>query len=104
MSIRDQKNIIKKFSRNLFWDIDEVQLNLDSCPSQIIQRVLEYGQLNDWYLIRDYYGIPKIAEYCQQLRTLDPNALSFICCVSNTDKRTYRCYNFAQYIHTPWNS
>ncbi len=104
MSIREQQRFITRFSKNLFWDIDETQINLDTCPMQIIQRVLEYGQLSDWRIIREYYGLSKITECCQQMRTLDPKALSFICTISNTDKRSYRCYNFAQSFPTLWNS
>ena len=104
MSIEQQKQIINRFSPHLFWDVDKTQIDLDIYSGQIIQRVLEYGQMSDWYIIRNYYGLDKIVEECQKLRTLDPRALSFICCISHTNKETYRCYNFAQSCPTLWNS
>ena len=89
-----QKDYIWKFSSHLFWDIDRSKADMDTCPSQIIQRVLEYGTtMEDWRLLVGYYGLDRIVEVCRTLRTLDPKALSFICCISNTDKTQYRCYH-----------
>lgn len=47
-------------------------------PQQVVQRVLEYGNLDDWRLIRAYYGLHRIVELCKQMRTLDPVCLSYI--------------------------
>ena len=60
LSDMGRKNIINLFTPNLFWDVDPLQLKMDECPGFIIQRVLEYGQLNDWLLINRYYGLDKI--------------------------------------------
>lgn len=95
---------VEHFSPNLFWDVDSTVFDLDKYPSHIIQRVLEYGQIEDWRFIKSYYGLDKIVKCCQGLRTLDPKALSFICCISHTNKKSYRCYNFAQSCPTLWNS
>lgn len=94
---------ITKLSPHLFWDIDMEKADMDTCPAQIIQRVLEYGTLEDWYLIRAYYGLDKIVSVCKTLRTLDPRALSYICCISNTSKEEYRCYHTKQSNPTLWN-
>ena len=92
-----------EFTEGLFWDIDMELFDLDKCPSQIIQRVLEYGDIKDWHLIRSYYGLDKIVKVCQQLRSLDPVCLSFICCISNTRKEEYRCYHTKLLNQTLWN-
>ena len=93
---KEQQEIISQFSPHLFWDVDKAQMDLDLYPEHVIQRVLEYGHMRDWKLIRAYYGLDRIVECCRRMRTLDPRALSFICCISHTSKETYRCYNFAQ--------
>lgn len=103
-AMQQHQELIDKFSKNLFWDVDKSMIDLDKYPSHIIQRVLEYGKLEDWRIVRAYYGLDKIVECCRKLRTLDPKALAFICCISHTDKTTYRCYNFAQSCPTLWNS
>ena len=96
--------VTEALSSVLFWDMDTTSLTWDSCPAHIIQRVLEYGTLDDWRAIRDHYGIAAIAEHCKTLRTLDPVALAFIVGISETRKEDYRCYHFAQSCPTLWNS
>lgn len=98
------KECIKNLSPHLFWDIDPAEVDLDKYPAFFIQKVLEWGTMDDWRLIRSYFGIAKIAEYCKTLRTLDPVCLSFICAISNTKKEDYRCWKLAQSFPTPWNS
>lgn len=97
------RECISKLSKVLFWDMDMELVNMDSCPSQIIQRVLEYGTIDDWRIIRTYYGLDKIVEVCRNLRSLDPISLSFISTISNTDKTEYRCYRTKQSNPTLWN-
>ncbi len=97
------KLYMTKLSSSLFWDMDMEQVNMDTCPSQIVQRVLEYGNINDWKLILSYYGLPMIVELCKNMRSLSPVCLSYICCISNTSKEEYRCYHISQLSSTPWN-
>ncbi len=98
------KECLSKFSQNLFWDVDMSLADMDKAPSQIVKRVLEYGEWNDWKLILDYYGLDKIVKVCKNLRTLDPVCLSFICAISHTNKEDYRCYHTRRLNPTPWNS
>ena len=97
-----QQDYLSKLSSHLFWDIDKEQADMDSCPSQIIQRVLEYGTWDDWKLILSYYGLDKIVSECRRLRTLDAKALSFISCISHTDKTQFRCYHTTQSNPAHW--
>ena len=95
---------INQFTENLFWDTDVTTLDLNKFPAYIIQRVLEYGEMQDWRLINKIYGISKIVEVCKGLRTLDPVCLSFISAISHTKKEDYRCYRTKQSDPTLWNS
>lgn len=95
---------LQNFTKNLFWDVDPKELSMDKYPAYIIQRTLEYGQMNDWRIIWRYYGLDKIVEECKRMRTLDPVCLSFICTISHTKKEDYRCYHFRQSCPTHWNS
>ena len=87
---------IKKLSPVLFWDIDKSQADMDKYPSFLVQRVLEYGNWNDWQLLLSYYGKDQIVEICKRLRSLDSICLSYICAISNTKKEEYRCYRMKQ--------
>ena len=95
---------LSRFTPNLFWDADLSKLSMDESANYVIQRVLEYGQMNDWRLINQYYGLDKIVEECKQMRTLDPICLSFITTISHTKEEDYRCCHFRQSFPTPWNS
>ncbi len=88
----------------LFWDIDRDCFDAEKNSAQIIKRVLEYGELEDWRAIRNYYGLSRIATECKSLRSLRPEALSFVCLVTDTKKEEYRCYTFRQSFPTLWNS
>jgi len=98
------QQFISKLSLYLFWDMDKSQFDVERNSMQLIQRVLEYGNLNDWRITRDFYGMDKIVMDCKKMRTLDPKALSFVCAISNTRKEDYRCYQFRQSFQTLWNS
>ena len=104
MDVMSDRDCLQSFSKNLFWDADPSTISMDASSRYIIQRVLEYGQMNDWRLINHYYGLQKIVEECKQMRTLDPVCLSFICTISHTKEEDYRCYRFRQSFPTPWNS
>lgn len=96
-------NILSQFSRHLFWDADREDIDLEKNAPYVVQRVLEYGLLDDWRLLRKYYGLERIAQISMQLRTLEEKALVFICTLTNTKKDDYRCYILKQLNQQPWN-
>lgn len=93
---------INSFSTHLFWDVNIQDIDLEKHASYVVQRVLEYGLLQDWMLLRSYYGLSRIAEEAMLLRSLEPRALSFICNLTHTDKTKYRCYILRQSNQQPW--
>jgi hypothetical protein len=90
------------FSSHLFWDIDRNSLDLEKNKKFIVQRVLEYGLIDDWLTLRNLYGIDEIADTATKLRTLEPRALSFISTCSNTPLEKFRCYTTRQSTPTHW--
>lgn len=99
-----KKECILSMSKHLFWDVDVKTLDLDKHKAYIVQRVLEYGMIEDWILLKHQLGIQDIAEVCKSLRTLDPKALAFISLISKTPKSDFRCYTTKQSSPTLWNS
>jgi len=87
---------ISAFSDYLFWDVSKNSINLEDNAPYVVQRVLEYGQLNDWKLLVSRYGISKVISVSKMLRILDPRALSFISTVSSTPKTEFRCFSTKQ--------
>lgn len=99
-----KESFIKRLSPVIFWDIDKEQFDPDLYPSHIILRVLEYGTLEDWRLVKAFYGMDKIVDVCKKARTLDAVSLAFVCAMSGTQKEDYRCYRIRQSSPTLWNS
>ncbi|MCR5560515.1 MAG: hypothetical protein K6F58_01705 [Bacteroidales bacterium] len=96
-----RQECIQGFSDYIFWDVDRNAIDLQANIRFVVQRVLEYGQYQDWKLLLSYYGMASIVEAARQLRTLDPKALSFISTVSKTPLKKFRCYNTRQSSPTP---
>jgi len=101
--LTDMIENISSFSPNLFWDVELTTLSFDTNKRFIIQRVLEYGTLPDWKLIKEYYGIQMIAEEMQKTRTLDKTALSFISTIADIPKENFRCYTSKPSNPQHWN-
>lgn len=101
------KNKIKvsdlNFSENLFWDINIANLDIEQNKRFIMQRVLEYGTLIDWHVLKKTFGIQKIGEEMTQVRSLDKYALAFISLIANIKKTDFRCYNLKQLNPQHWN-
>lgn len=96
-----KEELFSHLSPHLFWDIDKAQFDFERHAGQLIARVLEYGEFEDWRFVRDYYGLERIVAECRQLRTLDPKALYYVAAVSHTDPTTYRCYATKPWLPQP---
>lgn len=94
---------INMFSAHLFWDVQKRDIDLDKHSEYVIKRVLEYGLLEDWNLIRTYYGLAKITEAAKEMRDLEPRALAYISAISKTPKEQFRCYTYQQLNPQHWN-
>ncbi|MDA3799786.1 MAG: hypothetical protein PF692_11975 [Kiritimatiellae bacterium] len=94
---------VNDFSHHIFWDVDKDQVDLERNKRFIIQRVLEYGLMNDWKLIKGYYGIMTIGKEMQKVRSLDPVSLSFVSTITGIGKENFRCYTMRQFLPRHWN-
>ena len=90
-------------SAHLFWDVDRTQLDLDEHRAFIVQRVLEYGLMDDWTRLKHVLGVQAIADTCKELRSLDPRALAYISLISKTPLEEFRCYTTKPSSPRPWN-
>ena len=97
----DKKDI--KFSKHLFWDVEEAELDMDKHREFIVERVLDYGFMNDWVVIKEYYSLENLAKIAKNIRSLMPKSLAFIAAVTNTQIIDYRCYKLAQSNPPHWN-
>ena len=95
--------IINKLSKHLFWDINRNTLDLEKNKAYIIKQVLEFGLIEDWKLIYNYYGISIISNEAICFRELDKKALSFVSFISKIPIEKFRCYNYQKLIPQHWN-
>ncbi|MFY0654907.1 MAG: hypothetical protein JXQ96_22950 [Cyclobacteriaceae bacterium] len=100
--MKSAKPDIQQFSPHLFWDTNKAKLDIEKSKRYIVQQVLEYGQIKDWIIIENYYGIDQIASIATQLPTLEPKALSFISSLSSIPVDKFRCYTLQQSRPAHW--
>ncbi len=93
---------ISDFSKHLFWDINRSKLNFEKNKRTIIKDVLEYGLIDDWNIIYNYYGIDVIAQTMLDIRDLDEKTLSFISLLSNIPQEKFLCYNTRRLNSIHW--
>lgn len=98
-----EREYIQSFSEYLFWDVDKNSIDLETNAPYVVRRVLELGQIGDWKLLVQRYGIPRISSIARNLRTLEPRALSFISTVSSVPQESFRCFTTKQSTQTHWN-
>ncbi|MCF6365361.1 MAG: hypothetical protein L3J35_04080 [Bacteroidales bacterium] len=98
-----QKTIkIESFSEHLFWDVDRNKLDFEKNKQFIVERTLDYGLINDWNIIYNYYGIKNIAKISTKLRNLDKKSISFISILSKIPKEDFLCYTMKQLTPKHW--
>ena len=100
----DKPISINDFSKHLFWDVDLDGFDFEKHKVHLINKVLEYGLLSDWDLLKLVYGLETIKEVSLNLRSLDVVTLSYLSALFNIDKTEFRCYKHKQLYPTYWNS
>jgi len=79
-------------SPQLFWDTRVEDVSWDRHDSFIVERVLEYGMMKDWNLIKAAYGLERIKEVSLQLKYLSPRSLTLMAILSGKNIKEFRCY------------
>jgi hypothetical protein len=102
--VMNQEIKISDFSQHLFWDMDLSDFDFEKHKAFFIQRVLEYGKMSDWKLIKTLYGMEEIKAASLNARSLDAVTLSFVSTIFNIDKTEFRCYKHRQLFPNLWNS
>jgi len=93
---------IMDLSSQIFWDTKKEDLQWDQNAAFIIERVLEYGNWNDWQIIKQVYNVDNIIEISRGIRYLSPKTLSFLVILSGLQKSDFRCYKHRQLNQGRW--
>ena len=78
------------------------ELMLEQHASYIIERVLRLGTMEDFRLLKSYYGTNRISEYVKDMRYLDDKVLYFCSIYFNIPISDFRCYTNRQLTHSHW--
>ncbi len=100
----NQEITINDFSQYLFWDVDLNGFDFQKHKVHLIHKVLEYGFIKDWNLLKELYGLETIKEVSLNLRSLDAVTLSYLATIFKIDKTEFRCYKHRQLFPNLWNS
>lgn len=95
---------INNFSEYLFWDMDKSIFDVEKNKYQLIYKVVEFGQIEDWHNLLKLYGKEEIKNVVVNLRQLDPVTLSFLAFYFNLNKEEFRCYSPKPSVHNFWAS
>lgn len=101
-SIDDPPTTLTQFSPHLFWDVGVNDLDWDRHARFVIGRVLELGTLADWYVLKQHYGIRRIAEIAKGIRSLNQKAATFIAVVAHIPREQFACYTTARLTQQHW--
>ncbi len=97
-----QDHIKAQFSKNLFWDINLKDLDLEAHKAYVVGRVLDRGQMSDWKLLKRIYGLEEIKNIAMRLRIMMPESLAFISVITHTPEVEFRCYEQLQSKSPHW--
>ena len=97
-----EKYKLTDLSPQLFWDTRVEDVDWEDHAGFIVERVLEYGMMKDWKMIREVYGLERIKNLALGLRSLSDLSLSFLCSLFNLEKEQFRCYILRQSNQAFW--
>ncbi|OFX60385.1 MAG: hypothetical protein A2046_10540 [Bacteroidetes bacterium GWA2_30_7] len=100
--IKDNE-IVFSLSKTLFWDVDINTIDSQKHSAFIVERVLSQGTMDDFILIKNYYGKPKIKRIAKMLRYMDDRLLHFCSIYFNLSISEFRCYKLKKIFKPNWN-
>ena len=94
--------LITSLSPHIFWDVDVQSIDMEKNGVFVLQRVLQYGVLKDWLLLKSIMGVDNIKAFAVQLPTLDDVSISFLSNLYKIDKSEFKCYKNKQSNQNYW--
>ncbi len=89
--INNMNKFISKLRDTLFWDVNSGKLNPEKDALFIIGRVLDYGNLQEWKVIKNFYGVEKIKNIIPKHIFSDIRSLNFWSIILDIPKEELKC-------------
>ena len=84
------------FHRRIFWDVDFDKLDYDGKSNFIIERVFEWGDVEDIRQCRRYYGDEKVTAALLNAKYLPERTLHFAAAIIDRPLNEFRCFILRQ--------
>lgn len=81
-----------KLNKTIFWDTPMRQIDPQKHADFIIQRVLEYGDKDDWQTIKKYYSLKQIKDAACSDRNLSKKSANFWSLILSIPKNKLLCF------------
>lgn len=94
-----------KLNDALLWEYDMSTFNWQTSKKLVVQRVVELGDLEDFYAAFDLYGgIGGFREILKSVPYLNDLDMNFVCNIFNLKKEELKCYKKKLSNQEHWNS
>lgn len=95
--------LIPNLNEACFWDVDITKLDEEKSKRFIIERIINFGTLNEIKLIKEFYGVETVVSNLCNLNYIDPKTLNFVSLLFQIPKTKFKCYTRAQSTRQHWN-
>ena len=79
------------FRKELFWDVKIKDLDCDKNALFIIERVLNFGDKQDYEKIKKIYGLKRIKQAAKKINHISEKSLNFWSIVFNIPLDSFKC-------------
>jgi hypothetical protein len=95
--------LFEQLNKAYFWDVDIAKMNDEKSKRLIIERVMNYGNLHEIKMVKEFYGIKEIKSTLCNLNYIDPKTLNFVSLLLHVPKTKFKCYTRKQLTNQLWN-
>ena len=88
-------------AKRIFWDVEFDKIDYDDKYKFVIERVFEWGDIEDIRQVRRYYGDEKVIETLTTVKYLFNETIDFCSGLFDIPKEKFRCYTLKQLNPVP---
>ncbi len=88
--------------RELFWDLPDRLPDVIRNRRLIVERVLEYGSVEEFREILSYYGKTEIVDEVRQIGYLHPKTLEFVVSFFSLHHKDLKCCTLKPSVQRHW--
>lgn len=96
--------ITGQLNPSCFWDVDFSGMDDSTAARLIIERIFNFGTVNEINRVVEYYGKVTVIEVLTNLNYIDPKTFNYIKKVFQLPAKKFRCYTRKRLKNQPWNS